>query len=226
MTVSTLWNAQPRLQLEVALWRSGWVWLVIAVMAVAAFAGWAWWLPEQHSNLASLQASIKQARIDQNRRREAPVNAPGITGDEAVLAELQRIGYAETELTDVLRAISTLAKAQGIVLGQSAFQTITEQHGGLRQVQITLPMAATYPQLRRFAEAVLRQFPGVSVDQFGLRREAVAQGQAEARIKLSVWVDPHKVVARSALAASAPKALSNPLFEQAIAISPRREGFQ
>lgn len=224
MSFPVLWVAEPRLQLEVALWRNGWVWLLIAAMAVAALTGWLWWWPEQQRNLASLQMSVEQARVDQSRHRAAPPPSPGITGDDAVLADLQRIGYAETELTDVLRAISILAKAQGISLGQSAFQTSVEQHGGLRQVQITLPMTATYPQLRRFAETVLRQLPGVSVDQFGLKREAVAQGQAEARLKLSVWVDPYKVAARSAVAASATMAKRTPVIGPAIAIQPRREG--
>ena len=224
MNPPTLWGAPPRLQLEVALWRAGWVWLVIALMAATTVVGWTWWWPQQQRDLANLHAAVNQARIDQARRRAAPAPAPGLSGDDTVLAELQRIGYAETELSGILRAISALAKAEGIVLGQSAFQTSVEPHGGLRQVQITLPMAATYPQLRRFAESVLRQLPGVSVDQFGLKREAIAQGRADARLKLSVWLDPHKVAAPAAVPASASKAVKAPVARQAVVIAPRHKG--
>ncbi len=224
MNRPAIWVAQPRLQLEVALWRAGWVWLVIAVMAATTVAGWVRWWPQQQRDLAAKHAAVNQARIDQARRRAVPPLAPSLSGDDAVLAELKGIGYAETELSSVLRAISALAKAEGIVLGQSAFQTSVEPHGGLRQVQITLPMAATYPQLRRFAEAVLRQLPGVSVDQFGLKREAIAQGQADTRLKLSVWLDPHKVAAPPALPASGSKVIKAPEVRQALVVPPRREG--
>jgi Type II secretion system (T2SS), protein M subtype b len=219
-----LWRAHPRLQLEVALWHAGWVWLVIAGMAATTVAGWVWWWPQQQRDLAALHLTVNQTRIDQASRRAVPALAPSLSGDDAVLAELKHIGYAETELSRVLRTISALAKAEGIVLGQSAFQTSIEPHGGLRQVQITLPMAATYPQLRRFAEAVLRQLPGVSVDQFGLKREAIAQGQADTRLKLSVWLDPHKIAASPALPASASKVIKAPVVRQALVIPPRREG--
>ena len=216
--------AQPRLQLEVALWRAGWVWLVIAGAAATAVGGWAWWWPLQQRELATLHATVNQARLDEARRRAAPASAPSLSRDDAVLAELQRIGYPETELSGVLRTVSALAKTEGIVLGQSAFQTSIEPHGGLRRVQITLPMAATYPQLRRFSESVLRQLPGVSVDQFGLKREAIALGQADARLKLSVWLDPHKMVAPPALPASASAGTKAPVTRQARIVAPAREG--
>ena len=224
MSLPALGWAQPRLQLEVALWRAGWVWLVIAGVAAITVAGWAWWWPLQQRELAILHATVNQARIDQARSRAAPALAPGLSGDDAALAELHRIAYAETELSGVLRTVSALAKTEGIVLGQSAFQTSVEPHGGLRQVQITLPMAAAYPQLRRFSESVLRQLPGVSVDQFGLKREAIAQGQADARLKLSVWMDPHKVAAPSALPPNASKVIKAPAVRPVLVIPPRREG--
>jgi Tfp pilus assembly protein PilO len=99
---------------------------------------------------------------------------------------------SEAELSNIVRQITAIAKTQGLVLTQSEFQTSNEGHGGLRQVQITLPVRANYAQVRSFAEAALRQLPMVSVDQIGIKRETIAQASVEVRLKLSVWVDPRK----------------------------------
>lgn len=191
-------GAQPRVQLEVALWRYGWIWLLIAMTALIALPAGAWWWQAQQRELKTARSTLEQARLEQAKGRSLSMLAQPSGGDDAVLAQLDQSIYADTELSSVLRSLSQIAKAQGLTLAQSDFQTLSDSHGGLRQVQLTLPVNATYPQLRRFVEEVLRQLHGVSVDHLGLKRETVSQGQIEARLKLSVWIDPFKTVSTSA----------------------------
>lgn len=205
MSVVSIFGAQPRAQLEVALWRYGWIWLLVGMTTLIALPAGAWWWQAQQQELEAAKSALEQAKAEQARRRSLSLPALQSEGEDAILAQLGQNGYADTELSSVLRSISQIAKAEGLVLAQSDFQTISDSHGGLRQVQLTFPVGATYPKLRRFVEEVLRQLHGVSVDHLGLKREAVSQGQIDVRLKLSIWIDPFKTVSASVQNFSADK---------------------
>jgi hypothetical protein len=180
------------LQLEILLWRYGWLWAVLIALLLAGIALNAGWLAHQTSVLSlqsSRLAALKQAQ-EQSSRTPPPDLA--ITDDARAAQQLMKVAYAPTEVSTTLQLIQQIARAKGIALTQSEFQTGNEGHGGLRQVQVTLPVRCSYPQLRDFIDTVLRQLPGISLDQVVLKRDNVAQSQADVRLKLSIWVHPQK----------------------------------
>lgn len=190
MSASSIFWGRLRTNAEIAFWRYGWIWLLTCIALLVAATVRTWWLPQQLHELAAEKQILKQSKSEQARRRTDSATSTQPDGEEAVLTQLRQHSYSDTELTSVVRSISQIAKAKGVLLAQSEFQTSSEGHGGLRQVQLTLPVRATYPQLRLFVEEVLRQHHGVSLDQLGLKREAVAQSQVDIRLKLSIWIDP------------------------------------
>ena len=135
---------------------------------------------------------MTQLRIEQKRRLNGVVALAQPSTEELLLTQLAQTSYAESQLSDLLRQIAQLAKAKGLLIAQSEFQSSNEGHGGLRQQQVTLPVRAGYPQLRQFVEELLLKFPGLSVDQLVLKRETVAQDRADVRLRLSLWIDPGK----------------------------------
>lgn len=189
------WRWQTlRTRLEIGAWRYGWLWGVNLalglVVLLCQFVG----LPQRHRENDLARQTLLSLQAEQVSKVQSPVAVLPTDNDPQQLAALTRIRVAESDVGEVLQRISAIASTQGMRLAQSEFQTSSEGHGGLRQVQVTLPLRATYPQLRGWIEAVLRQIPGVSIDQITLKRETVAQGQAEIRIKLSIWVAPHPLV--------------------------------
>lgn len=191
MRVSRRWQ-QLRVYLEIGVWRFGWLWLlIVAAGLMASLTQW-WWLPQQQKAGAAELQTLTVLQLEQASKLKLPAQDLQLDDDNSVLTELGRISYAEAEVTTVLRRIGQIASSSGLSLAQSEYQTSDEGHGGLRQVQVTLPMRATYPQMRQWIESILRQLPGVSIDQIMLKREAVSQSQGDIRIKLSIWVDPYK----------------------------------
>jgi MarR-like DNA-binding transcriptional regulator SgrR of sgrS sRNA len=181
-----------RLRAEIALWRYGWLWAALIPLIIASLVLHYWWLPHRAS-LISAQSSrltVLQNSLAQNRK--APKADVPITDDAKISQQLLKASYAPSEVSTTLKIIQQIAKAKGIVLAQSEFQTHNEGHGGLRQVQVTLPLRCTYPQLRDFTTTLLRQLPGISLDQVVLKRDNVALAQADIRLKLSIWVNPLK----------------------------------
>lgn len=219
MSAIAIWGARLRTHAEIALWRYGWVWLLVFVTALITVAAQAWWWPQQRRELAAARFALEQARTEQERQRTIAPSALQFTGEDATLAQLSAYSYPDSKLSSILQSITQIAKSEGLVLAQSEFQTSSEGHGGLRQVQLTLPVRATYPQLRLFVEEVLRQLPGVSVDQLGLKRELVAQGQIDIRLKLSIWIDPHRTITKPAQSSALSKLADSPVQQQAAAAS-------
>ena len=181
-----------RLRIEIGLWRYGWLWIVALTVLMLGILLHTAWLPQQAQNVQLLDERLVAVELEQ-QRRSAPPSSPKISDIDQATEQLARITYSSTEVSVALQMIQQIAKAKGIALAQSEFQTTTEGLGGFKQIQVTLPVRCSYPQLRDFTSTLLRQLPGISLDQIILKRDNIAQSQADVRLKLSIWVNPSKV---------------------------------
>lgn len=187
-----------RLRAEIALWRYGWLWVALSAFIIASLVLHTWWLPHQTSVVSAQLSRLTALQNTLGENRNAPKVDVPITDDAQASQQLMKVSYASSEVSTTLQLIQQIAKAKGIVLTQSEFQTSNEGHGGLRQVQVTLPLRCTYPQLRDFTTTLLRQLPGISLDQVVLKRDNIAQAQADIRLRLSIWVNPLKQASQKA----------------------------
>lgn len=181
-----------RIKYNIAVWRHGWVWLLLSAMGLVLIALQLFWQARQQAHLQKARAMLTQAQqqfIDAQKSKSV-----GSSSGESfnVLESLDHYTTSQQEVGKILQAIIEIGRTHRVVLAQSEFQTTSEGHGGLRQIQVTLPIRADYTALRAFIEATLRQLPMVSIDQISIKRENVAQGLMETRLKLSIWVDPQK----------------------------------
>lgn len=191
MTRDWLKRGHGRLWLEILLWRHGLIWPGVLVLLVAALALWLVLLPGGAQQLAQARADLQRLQSGQVVLALSPAERAG-QEDAALVAELDRVALPEQEVSEVLRRLGRIAQSKGLTLTETDFQATGEGLGGLRRLQLTLPLRAAYPQVRQFVEAVLLEFPGVSVDQMLLKRESVGQRQGEIRLRLSIWTNPAK----------------------------------
>lgn len=182
-------RSSPRATIEIALWRHGHVWLLAALLFAAIIAAYVFVLRPSHQLLTAAALELKE--VQQTRARNpATTQLPEPQSEQQRLQTLQAVLQHSTEAGEVVRKMAALAQAEQIQLVQSDYQR--QFHNAIRtsQVQITQPIRATYPQLRRYVESVLRTVPNVSLDQIAARRENVGQIQVEARLKWSLWIQP------------------------------------
>jgi hypothetical protein len=195
MKMPTIYSGRLRTRFDIAVWRYGWVWLLIMVLSVALVALELGWQARQQTSLAAQRvelANLQQQFLLTEKKQLANAHTSDIPND---LESLDHYTVSQQEVGSVLRQVLALSSAYSVALTQSEFQTSNDGHGGLRQVQITLPVRSSYAALRAFTEATLREHPMVSIDQVSMKRETIAQGIAEVRLKLSIWVDPQKTMA-------------------------------
>src|SRR3989442_6108084 len=58
--------------------------------------------------------------------------------------------------------------------------------GGVR-IQIAFPVTGPYPQIRAFVDATLATMPAVALSDLLLHRKAIADGNVEAQIRMTVY---------------------------------------
>lgn len=180
LTSASLW----RTRLQILLWRHGWAWPVaLLLVAVAGATHWAVLLPLRAS-VAAAQAELAQEQSTATAKRV--VEEPLSEGQE--LAALQGVLRTAPEPAELVRRMAALAQAEQIILQQSDYQQQVHTTTRLVQVHVTQPVKASYPQLRRYIESVLRTIPNASLDQVAARRENVGQAQLEARLRWSFWI--------------------------------------
>ena len=175
-----------RIQAQIMLWRHGWAWP--AALLLALLAGSVHWLVLQPAR-AALAAT--QAELGREQSAARPQAAPA-----EPLSETQQLGALQAALrsspepAELVRRMAALAQAEQITLPQSEYQQ--QIHGATQvvQVHVTQPVRASYPQLRRYIEAVLRTIPNASLDQVAARRDNVGQSQLEVRLRWSLWIKP------------------------------------
>jgi len=173
-----------RTRLQIVLWRHGWAWPVALLLLAAAGAAHWMLLQPLRVSLAAVQAELAHEQSTANARR-APVE-PLSEGQE--LAALQSVLRASPEPAELVRKMAALAQVEQIALQQGDYQQQLNTTTRLVQVHVTQPVRASYPQLRRYIEAVLRTIPNASLDQVAARRENVGQAQLEARLRWSFWI--------------------------------------
>ena len=157
----------------------------IALMAfAAAFYG---------SAIAPLEAEVAKLRAEA-ARLEAKFGLggklPGAPNGDA--GEQLATFYAFFPRSDSspawLAKIHAAAQAKGIVLQSGEYRLDRRADQRLARYQITLPVTATYPQIRAFIGEVLAEVPAAALEEITLRRESAASPTVEARIRFALFL--------------------------------------
>ena len=184
-------------KLQIYIWRQGWVGFVILFLLALAMCLCFFWNPQQKAAIVANSNVLKIEKDKYQKLIATPTTQVQINVDAENLQRLNNRVYAQSEVSNLLQVIVQIAKSKNIALTQSEIQTTKEGYAGLQQFQVTFPVRTGYIEMRSFIQEVLRQLDGASVDQISIKRENVAQGQLEVRIKLSLWVDVSKKTSRA-----------------------------
>jgi hypothetical protein len=172
-----------RVVVQVWLWRHGWAWPAGAVAAALALGVHLALVQPAETALTAVRSDLALASADRER-----MSGDGRHTEQRDVQALQAVLRRSPPADELVRKMATLAQAEQIALVQSDYQQ--EFHGTTQvtQVRVTQPVRASYPQLRRYVESVLRTIPNASLDQVAARRDTVGQAQLEARLRWSLWI--------------------------------------
>ena len=157
---------------------------VIGIGVLLACAGF--WV----SALQPIQAELAARHLALERlRARAPYQPVSAGGREEELRRFQSLFPSAAALTDELERLHRLARRAGLDLAQGEYR-LERRAAGLWSYRATLPVRGSYPQLRDFVGAVLKDMPVASIDALRFERKKALDSQLDAQIRLTVHVRP------------------------------------
>jgi Tfp pilus assembly protein PilO len=160
---------------------------VIGIGVLLACAGF--WF----SALAPLAEEVSAQAAALERLRNRTLYQPASVGRddrrEADLARFYGLFPPTEKLADEVARIHKLGRAAGLDLEQGEYR-LERRSVGLWAYRVNLPVRGTYPQLRDFLAALLRDVPIASVEALRFERKRAADAQLDAQLRLTVHVRP------------------------------------
>lgn len=157
--------------------------VLLLALAVAWHAGR---VVPQERELAALQA---EAGALQSRLRSGKSLGP--RSDESSAEQLAAF-YAyfppSADAPALLGKIHAAAAANGITLRSGEYRMERNNDQRLARYVVTLPIAGSYAQVRRFVSQVLAEVPAASVEEIQMRRESIAATTLEVKVRLSLYL--------------------------------------
>jgi hypothetical protein len=167
---------------EVAIYRRGWLPLVMIATLAAAAAFQFVWLKPLINERNMLQDRLASAAKPRSAPKPAVSEPP-----EAPLNQVLAVLASPEDMNSEIASLFKVAEREGLRFERSSYQY--EPTTGLpwTRVSISIPVSGSYPAVRSFVEAILREHPNMSLDQLSIQREASDKPQADVLLTFSAW---------------------------------------
>jgi len=129
------------------------------------------------SELAELEATLTRA------------SAPGAAlrnPTDAMMAVASQLPPAD-RMSVFIQEVQSRATGAGVQIDRTEYRVQSALGDRAFRLQMTMPAHGTYPQLRSWLEALLREHPSAALDELSLRREAEGAALLEAHVAFSYY---------------------------------------
>jgi hypothetical protein len=142
------------------------------------------------SALAPLDEEIAAQKAALQHLQSRSLYRPASGGGRAEeLRRFYNLFPPSERLTEETARLHRLGRAAGLDLAQGEYR-LERRQSGLWAYRVTLPVRGTYPQLRDFLGAVLKDMPIASIEGVRFERKRAAETQLEAQVRVTVHVRP------------------------------------
>lgn len=177
MTTRRLWA-----WLHFLLARHGWPAAAGLVLLLGAAAGHQWLVVPMQARAEAVQGQWPAMRQRLARQPVAP--ATDAQRQASLLAALP----APAAALGAIDALHRGALAHGVALSNGAYRLLPSGNTPWMRYQITLPASARYTDLRAWLAEAMNAEPALALDEWSLRRAAVADATVEMRVRLTLFL--------------------------------------
>jgi hypothetical protein len=89
-------------------------------------------------------------------------------------------------LSEILDRLYGAAKRHSLVLERGEYKPAKSTVDGMQQYRVVFPVRGTYPQIRKFVDAALRDVPALSLESVHFERQKIADTSLDATVTLVV----------------------------------------
>lgn len=182
-------HTPPRLWVEVFLWRQGLIWFLVPLLLITALVLFAFDQLKLQPEMQLAEQVLAQTEANLRAANRNATNAATrlATNERTPQQALEDVLISSADVTAIVRDMHAIALHHELRVLSSDFQLQASGVDGIARQTVSMPFQASYQQFKRFLMDVLRNHPGVSVDQVSIKREASIQGRPEVLVKFSIW---------------------------------------
>lgn len=160
----------------------GWAGAAIALACAAV-----WWgiSAPLGTEVARLEA---ESVLIERRLAERPTAVPTDQTPQQQLESFSRRFSDEKGIAPALARLHAIARKRGVTVEQAEFKYASEPSELLARYTIVLPVKADYRALRRFSRDLLRELPGVALEEVNLRRSDAKSPVLESQLRLVMFL--------------------------------------
>jgi hypothetical protein len=158
-------------------------WPGLAGLTLLALLGATYWVdvhPLESRMQALRSAAVASASSSKQQKTQRP-------DPQTELAQF-RAYFGGTGLEERLKAIHDVAKATGLNVKRVEYRMLEERRSGLRQYQIVMPVAASYPRVREFVALALAKVPALALDHIAFQRKKIGDAAVEAELRFTLFL--------------------------------------
>jgi len=94
---------------------------------------------------------------------------------------------ARTDMPAILRQLFNKATQARLAVNTGKYEINATRSSGVVRYQIAFPVTGPYPQIRAFIDATLATMPAVALSDLVLDRKAIADGNVDAQIRMTIY---------------------------------------
>jgi hypothetical protein len=190
MSRPTFANFLLRARLALSCWNPLTVGAAVLLLASAGSLAWSLQAVRmlQATGEARHASAASAARISAAKAAAAPV-APAAAAASPDNLDLFYGALAERgAAAQQIKTLFGLAAKNGLTLAQGEYKSAYDRNARVHTYQVNLPVKGAYGAVWQFAFDVLRAIPSASLDDIGLRRDAIGDPVVEARLRLTFYL--------------------------------------
>ena len=147
-------------------------------------------IPFYLSAIRPAQNELQEQRsVAERLRSRTPFQSVSSEGRAEELRRFYGLFPPVEKLPDELERVYALARAANLELLQGEYR-LEKPSFGMVFYRITLPIRGTYPQIRQFVGATLKNMPIASLDALRFERKKAGDTQLEAQVRMTVYFRP------------------------------------
>lgn len=177
----------PRLIVHEQILRLGLPGLAGVLLLIACSVYWVAGLGPGQQAVAELQARVERAQLRQQRIASGLEPAPPVAPRNQ-LETFHRDLPEQLEATTAIDRIYALAGRERITLAHGTYTLGVDKRSKLASYRIVLPVSGSYPQLRRFLQALLDEVPGLVLEDAGLQRRQIGDSQLTGQLRMTLYL--------------------------------------
>jgi len=147
-------------------------------------------LPFYLADIRPAERALREQRVAAERLRDrSPLQTVSAQDRGGDLERFYLAFPAMSKLPDELERVYGLASASRLDLLHGEYRL--ERHGdGLESYRMTLPVRGSYPDIREFVAATLKQMPYAAIDTLRFERKKIGDSELDAQLRITLFFRP------------------------------------